>query len=184
MIDPVTTRYVEALFHLAKERGALDAVAADVRRLGGELSKPGVGAFFADARVSLETRRAKLEPLLAGAHELLRNLVGLLFDKRREAVLAGLGAAFHQRMLAEKGAAEGVVESARPLDRSDVERLEIELGRRLGLHLRLSNEVEPTLIGGVRVIVGAKMLDRSLRGRLEGLEKRLYAAALPSLQDA
>jgi F0F1-type ATP synthase delta subunit len=68
MIDPVTSRYVEALFQLAKKRSALDTVAADVRRLAAELTKPGVGAFFADARISLETRRQKLEPLLAGTH--------------------------------------------------------------------------------------------------------------------
>ena len=48
-LSAVTTRYVEALFQLALERGMLDVIEADVRRLAGEVSDPDVDAFLADA---------------------------------------------------------------------------------------------------------------------------------------
>lgn len=184
MLDPVTQRYAEALFQLSKREGVAEAVRADVERLGAEVNAPGVGDFFFDARVSVATRREKLEPLTKTMHPLVANFVNLLFDKRREEVLRGLAEAFRGLALAEAGAAEGVVESARPLDAAQVETLAEGLGKQLGLKLTLENRVRPELIGGVRVIVGSKMVDHSLLGRLEGMKKGLENAPLPSLAEA
>ena len=65
MLDPVTVRYAEALFRLAKSKGELDGVSKDVERFAGELARPGVAEFVFDARVSLETRREKIAPASA-----------------------------------------------------------------------------------------------------------------------
>ena len=182
VIDPVTNRYVEALFNLAQREGALAAVEADVDRLSGAIGAPEVGAFFFDARLSVDVRRTKFEPLLAGAHQLTRNFVQLLFDKRREDVLQDLGAAFHARNLRERGAAEGVVESARPLGAAELSNLQTSFGASLGKTLSLKNEIKPELIGGVRVVVESRMLDNSVQGRLDGLRKRMEDAPLPASQ--
>lgn len=184
MQDPVTTRYTEALFGLARASSSLDSVEGDVRRLAAELDAPDTAAFFFDARISIETRREKIEPLLAGMHELTRNFVHLLFDKRREEVLRELGAAFHRRMLQERGAAEGVVESAHALQGGEVQRLETAMGALLKKQVTLENRVTAELLGGVRVIVENRMIDNSLKGRLEGLKKRMLEAPLPSIQEA
>jgi len=180
MIDPVTNRYVEALFNLGASAGALDALERDVERIAGELRKPGVSDFFFDARVSVEVRRQKFEGLLAGAHELTQNFVHLLFDKRRENVLKHLGAAFHARLLKQRGEVEGVALSARPLDGGTLQSLQTSLGARLGKTVRLKNELQPELVGGVRVIVESRMLDNSVQGRLAGLKKRMQEAPLPT----
>lgn len=184
MLDPVTIRYTEALFGLARKRGVLTEVRGDVARLARELSAPGPAAFFFDARVPVVKRRERIQPLLASAQPIFANFVNLLFDRRREEVLRGLGEAFHQRALAEEGAAEGFVESARPLGEHEIGLLAQALGRRLGKRVTLDNHVNPEVVGGVRVVVGSKMLDYSLRGRLDGLTKKLLAAPLPSLQEA
>ncbi len=179
MIDPVTSRYAEALHRLAKARGALEAVRADVQRLSGALAAGGQLASVFDERRPLATRRAQLLQSLAHAHPLTQDFVQLVLDKRRLEVLRRLGAAFHRRDLAERGAAEGVVESARPLDEVELGRLAAALGPRLGKELALENRIVPGLIGGLRVVVESKMIDASVAGRLEGLRKRLLAAPLP-----
>jgi len=183
MLDPVTIRYAEALFNLARSRGALDAVRGDVERLSAELANPNVAGFFFDARVSVATRRGKLELVVKGMHPLTRNFVGLLFDKRREEVLKHVGEAFKRRVLQEEGRAEGVVESVRPLGSGELAELEVAMGQRLGKRVKLANHIVPELLGGVRVIVESRMLDSSLSGRLQGLEKRLLDAPLPTLQE-
>ena len=183
MIDPVTSRYAEALFGLAKKRGALDAVCADVERLAGQLAAPGAAELYFDARVPVEKRREGLVALAASMHELTRNFVALVVDKRREEVLTGLGAAFRRRLLEDKGAAEGVVESARPLGEPEIARLAASLSKHLAKDVTLTNEVNPAVVGGVRVIVGSQMIDGSIRGRLDGLKKRMAVAALPSLTE-
>jgi len=179
MIDPVTSRYVEALFNLAKARGALDAVRADVARLAKELGAGGKLASLFDERQTLDARRRKAGEHLSGANALTQSFVNLLLDKRRVEVLRQLAAAFHRRDLAERGAAEGVVESARALDELELARLAAALGPRLGKQLELRNRVVPELIGGVRVLVESKMIDASVAGRIEGMRKHLLAAALP-----
>jgi F-type H+-transporting ATPase subunit delta len=179
MIDPVTSRYAEALFGLAQARGALEAVRGDVARLASELSERGRLAFLFDARLPLEARRQRAAEHLSGLHALTQNFVNLVLDKRRVEVLRDLGAAFHRRDLAERGAAEGVVESARPLAASDLARLASALGPRLGKQLSLEGRVVPELVGGVRVVVESKMIDASVAGRLESMKKQLLAAELP-----
>ena len=159
-------------------------VTSDVQKLGGEMASPAVANFVIDARIPQETRRQKVEPALAGLNELTRNFVHLLFDKRREEVLKGLAGAFRLRMLDEEGAAEGVVESARPLDASTLESLSVAVGARVGKRLTLENRLRPELLGGVRVLVGSRMLDMSVQGRLDGLRTTMMNAAIPSLADS
>ena len=178
MIDPVTSRYGEALFRLARAKGALDDVRNDLERLARELATAANRSVF-DARIPRETRRERVRGLARSMHPLTQNLIELLFDKRREEVLRELARAFHRRLLEERGAAEGIVESARALGRAEVERLESSLGPRLKKKLTLENKIVPELVGGVRVVVESRMLDFSLAGRLEDLRKRLLVAPLP-----
>lgn len=179
MIDPVTSRYTEALFRLARARGALEAVRADVEGLTAELAVGGSLAFVFDERLALAARRQRLASRMSTLHPLTQSFLGLVLDKRRVEVLRGLGAAFHRRDLEERGAAEGVVESARPLAASELDQLARALGPLLGKQLTLENRVRPDLVGGLRVVVESKMIDASLKGRLEGLKKRMLAAPLP-----
>ena len=179
MNDPVTSRYAEALHRLAQTRGALDAVRADLARLAAAVRTGGPLATVFDERVPLEKRCAQLVASLSGAHELTQNFVQLVLDKRRVEVLRQLGAAFHRRDLAGRGAAEGVVESARPLGEIELGQLATALGPSLGKQLTLQNRLVPELIGGLRVVVESKMIDASVAGRLEGLRKSLLAAPLP-----
>jgi F-type H+-transporting ATPase subunit delta len=177
--DPVTARWCEALFSLAGKRNRRDAVSADLHKLQRELAGP-LGRLVFDNRVAQSERRAKLEPLLAGCDPLTANFVNLCFDKRRVEVLRSIAAAFEQRLLAEQGAIEGVVESARPLSQGDVAELALGLARLYGKRLVLTNRVRPELIAGVRVIADGRMVDVSAQGRLDSLEKRLLECSLPA----
>ena len=174
----VTTRYVEALFQLTLERGTIDAVEADVRRLAGEVGDPKVAAFLSDARVTNEEKISRLEPLLTSLDDLVADFVRLLFDKGRGAVLVEMGDAFRLRLLEHRGATEGRVESARPLEASQIDELAAAIGRQLGKDVVLENEVDPSLVGGVRVFVDNRMIDNSVQGRLNGLQRKLREARL------
>ncbi len=183
-LDAVTRRYAGALFGLAARKGALEAVKRDVARLAAELEVRSVATYLFDTRVPLEERRRKFDPLLAPMHELVRNFVSILFDKRREGVLRGLAAAFHERGLAEARAAEGVVFSPAPLGADEIQKLAGVFSRVLAKSVRLENRIDPELIAGVRVVADNKMIDFSARGRLDGLRRKLLAAALPGASRA
>jgi len=178
MASAVTARYVEALFQLALERGSLEQVAADMQKMGAEVSVPEVVAFLSDARVTNTEKAACLEPLLVSLDESVANFVGLLFEKSRAEVLVEAGEAFRLRVLEHRGATEGRVESARSLDPAQIEELATAIGRQLGKEVILKNEVDPSLVGGVRVFVDNRMIDNSVQGRLSGLERKLREARL------
>ncbi len=178
ILDPVTVRWAGALYGLAQRKSALAAVVADVGRIQATLRQPELARRIANPRIARAERRAALEPALAGAHQLTRNFVDLCFERGREAVLLSLAAAFHRRTLEEQNQVEGVVESARPVDDALLKGLARSIGARLGKELLLTNRVVPELVGGVRVIAGNRMLDASLKGRLDGLRRNLLEAPL------
>jgi F-type H+-transporting ATPase subunit delta len=179
-VDPVTARWCESLFGLAKKHGRIDAIAADVQRIARELAGER-GAIVFDMRVPLAERRARVEPLLGACDPLTANFVRLAFDKRRELVLRDIGAAFHARLLAEQGAVEGIVESAHALSEGDVAEIAVGLSTLFKKRLVLKNRVRPDLLAGVRVIADGRMVDVSAQGRLDDLRKRLLEVALPAV---
>lgn len=175
-VDAVTARYVGALFELAEEQGALDEVRSDVDQLAEALQDGDLAAYVLDARIPSAEKRARFGAATKDFHPLTANFVQLLFDKRREAVLSHLGAAFRKRFLESRGAVEGVVQSARPLGDKELEELRGALSKLLHKDVLLENQIDSALIGGVRVLVDHRLLDQSVRGRLAGLRRTLLEA--------
>jgi len=178
--DPVTSRYAGALYGLAKRKGALDDVTRDIAALSAEIARPATRHVLFNPRVEREAKRVQLSPVLAAAHPLLRNFANLLLDKGREDVLRGLASAWKRLTLDERGAAEGFIESARPLERSEIDRLAAALSKPMGRTLILENRIVPELVGGVRVIARNRMIDGSVQGRLEALRRRMLDVRLPT----
>ncbi len=158
-IDPVTARWAQALYNVAQPQGSLEELQRDLDQVAeAESLKAGLGGF----------------------HETTRSFVQLCFERRRREVLGGIADAFRQRVLSERGAVEGVVESPRPLGAEELDRLQESLASRLGKEVILTSRVNEKLMAGVRVFVGSNMIDQSVQGRLEDLRKKLEAAPLPS----
>lgn len=179
ILDPVTTRWAEALYGIARKADAVDAIQADTARLSAEVAPPKVAAFLFGSGVSQAERAAKMEPLLKELHPTTRSFVQLLFQRRRQEVLRHIGEAFKRKVYAETGRVEGVVETPRALPDEDLRALEAAIGRRVGKTVVLSQTVRPDLIGGVRVVVGARLFDATVKGRLESLREKLLGAPLP-----
>jgi F-type H+-transporting ATPase subunit delta len=175
----VTARWADALYNVAARENAVDDVQRDTARLSAEVARPAIAAFFFGGGVSEAQRRTKLGSLLESLHPLTQNFVRLLFDRRRQEVLRGIGAAFHKRVLDANGQVEGTLESAHALPEAEVAAVARKVGSLLGKTVGLRASVNPELIGGVRVLVGARMLDASVQGRLVGLRQRLMNAQLP-----
>jgi F-type H+-transporting ATPase subunit delta len=178
--DPVTSRYTGALYGLAKRKGALDDLSQDIAALAAEIAQPATRDLLFNPRAGRETKRARLLAVLAAAHPLTRNFANLLLDKGREGVLRGLADAWKRLVLDERGAAEGFIESARPLEPAEIGRLAAALSKSMGRTLVLENRIVPSLLGGARVIARNRMIDGSVQGRLEALRRRMLDARLPT----
>lgn len=178
--DPVTARWADAFYALAARQGALAEVERDLSVLANALGSAATRAVVFNPRVEREAKRAQLAPTIAALHPLTRNLVHLLLDRGREEVLRGLRAAMTRKSLEQRGVVTGVVESARPIGRPELDAIAASVGARLGKKVELENRIVPELVGGVRVIAANRMIDSSVQGRLEGLRRRLMDVKMPS----
>jgi F-type H+-transporting ATPase subunit delta len=177
--NDVGGRYAQALFELAVQADALTAVegdlkalkraygeSADLRRL---LQSPG---FTSDDKAKgLDAVAAS-----GNAHPLTRKFLGLLARNRRASALAPVADAFARLAAEHRGTVSAEVVSAAPL--TDLQRNEITeaLRRALGRDPEIETRVDPALLGGLRVKVGSRLYDASLKTRLDQMKFALKRA--------
>ncbi len=176
----IARRYVRALFELALEQGAADAVLQDLERLLQKLaSEPALLATLLDPRVELAAKRGVADRLLpATAQPLTRDFLHFLLDRRRERVLPLSAEEFAGLLREQRGEAVAEVVSAAPLDATARADLIARLGELTRKKITLQETVDATLLGGVRVKVGSMLLDGSARRRLAGMRDDLLRVAL------
>lgn len=104
-----------------------------------------------------------------GANALSVKFVLLLAEKRRLFALTQIIAAYEHLVAASRGETEAEVIAARALSDGEITELKSVLKSRLGKEPRLHSKIDPTLLGGLVVKVGSRMIDSSLRTKLDGL---------------
>jgi F-type H+-transporting ATPase subunit delta len=171
-------RYAEAVFQLAERDKALDRWREDLR-LAADITADERVARVMDSPMVLLPEREKLATQLLGKRlsKPAINLVRVLV-RRGNLDLLGPIAADYQRLLNEKrGVVAAVVTSALPLTRGEDEAIRKRVAQLTGTTVDVQTAVDPALIGGLTVRIGDRLIDASVRGRLERLRKQLLAGA-------
>ncbi len=171
-------RYAEALLALGRQHGALDAVAAQVATMHECLASPAARAVLTSPDLTGPQRGELLGKLTAGAHPLVRNLVGVLEHRHRLAVLFDLHHELRQLMMHERGEVEGVVETPRALAEAEMNALGALAAKLSGKKVSLTQMHRPEVLGGVRLRVGNVLYDGSLQAALAQLGQRLLQTAI------
>jgi F-type H+-transporting ATPase subunit delta len=165
-------RYANAVFELAQEQRAVDALSADLAALRRAVDASADLAHLVRSPVfGSETQERAMKALLEkmGAGKLAVNLVLLLAAKRRLFALDNVIAAYERLVAQSRGETEAQVTSTRALSDGEIAELKSVLKARLGKEPRLATKVDPTLLGGLIVKVGSRMIDSSIRTKLTGL---------------
>lgn len=165
-------RYANALFELAQDQKAVDAVSADLATLRRAMeTSPDLTRLVKSPVFSAEDHAKALKPILAqmGANALTTKFILLLAQKRRLSSLTGIIRAFETQVAKSRGETEAEVTAARALSDTEITELKSVLKSKLGKEPRLHSKVDPSLLGGLVVKVGSRMIDSSLRTKLDGL---------------
>lgn len=167
--------YAEGLYRAAKHGACEQAVGEELSALAAVLAKEKrAGAFFATPAIPAGEKRKVLRKWLAGkTSPTTLNFLLLLIDKRRQSHLAEISAEYTRLLDEGAGILRGEVVSAVPLEPASRERLERTLSDRLDKTVRLSERVDPRLIGGARVVVGDFVVDGGFDHRLRQLHRHL-----------
>jgi F-type H+-transporting ATPase subunit delta len=172
-------RYATALFELADEAKALDTVAGDLARIRGLIEgSPDMARFVRSPVFSREEQGRAIAAVLdrLGVSPLTRNFMGLLAQKRRLFAFQGIATAFDALVAARKGETAASVVSARPLSPAQRTALQAALKSSIKREIRMTESVDPSLLGGLIVKVGSRQIDSSLKSKLARLERAMKGA--------
>jgi F-type H+-transporting ATPase subunit delta len=168
----IAGRYALAVFELALEDKSLDAVERDFAALKTMILQSADLARLVRAPVFSRGDQAKgMTAILdqMDAAPLTRRFVLLLAAKRRLFVLLDAIRDFDALLARQRGEIDAEVASARPLGDGETAELKRVLKAKFGREPQLASRVDPSLLGGLIVKVGSRMIDSSLRAKLNGM---------------
>ena len=169
-------RYAKALLELAEEAGALEAVERDLQTLAAALAESEeLARFIRTPLYKAAQQRAVMHAILdkAKAHDLVRRLIDTLIANRRLALLPGVVAAYRQLLAERRGELEVVAITAQPMSAAAQKKLAGKLKDALDRKVDIVNTVDPDIIGGLVLRIGSRMIDASVRHRLDALKSAL-----------
>jgi F-type H+-transporting ATPase subunit delta len=182
MARPVTAarRYAEAAFEIALRDDQLDRWRDDLRLAAEVLASPDVARVIENPAVPARTRREIVAKSL-GSRLLpsLQRLIELLVERGRIELLPRVASEYARLLSRHRGIVSAIVTSAIPLSDSETTAIRGQVERMAGSAVELETRVDAAIIGGLTVQVGDRLLDDSVRGRLERLRAQLHAGARP-----
>jgi len=169
----LAARYAAALFDLADTQKVIDRVAGDLSELKAMIG--GSDALRSLIRSPIRSRDEQgraMAALLqqAGTSDLVRKFVGLVARNRRLFVLPQMIDEFLAELARRRGEMRAEVSAAKPLSEQQQASLAEAIRRSVGGKVTVDVKVDPALIGGLVVKVGSRMVDSSLKTKLQRLQ--------------
>ena len=161
-----------ALFELADERHGLDAVAGDLRELRAMLHASGDLSRLIRSPVLSREEQAKAVGAIAeraGLSALTRDFLAVVARNRRLFAVPAMIDAYLATLAERRGEVTAEVTVAQPLNEARTAALTDQLRRAVGARVAVGIRVDPALLGGMTVKVGSRMVDASLKSRLQRL---------------
>jgi F-type H+-transporting ATPase subunit delta len=167
--------YAEALFQVAV-KGDLKQASSELDALASVAANPQLRQFAdapsaGDAQVFDVITSVVRTPLSDTSKNLLRTVI----DNGRLSVLSEIAVQFHVLVSERSGVSDAIVYSAFPIEPAQLAEVVTTLETRFKRKLNASVELQPDLIGGIRVVVGDEVLDTSVKARLEQMKAALTA---------
>ena len=172
-ISGLAERYAAALFELADERHELDATAGDLRELRTMLHGSADLTRMVRSPVLSRGEQAKaIEALAENAKlsELTRDFLAIVARNRRLFAVPAMIEAYLAKLAERRGEVTAEITAAQTLSKAQQDALVDQLRRVVGSRVAIDLKVDPSLLGGMVVKIGSRMVDGSLKGQLQRLQ--------------
>ena len=173
IVSGVAGRYATALFELAREQKSVDAVKADLDRFGAMVDENAELARLVRSPVFTADEQARaLTAVLsnAGIGGLAANFLQLVASNRRLFTIGQILKAFRLLVAQHKGEVTAEVTVAEKLDDKHLDALKSALRNVTGKDVDLDVKIDPSIIGGLIVKLGSRMVDTSLKTKLNAIK--------------
>ncbi len=173
-------RYATALYELAEEAKALDALAEDLGRLKAMVGENADLKRLISSPLIARTQQAKAMLALverAGMHDLTRRFIGAVARNRRLFQLSSIIDTFSAILAERRGEVTAEIVAANPLTPAQIDAVRAALRGAMGRKVSVAVKVDPNLLGGLKVKVGSRLLDASLAAKLQRLKRAMKGQA-------
>ncbi len=177
-MEEIARVYADALFEASEAKGNLDDVHSELDQFTDELDQSNdMRVFFFSPYFSSTEKREAISKAVSGASPELVNFLELLAEKHRMPAIFRIRRRFDELWAKAKKRLEVTLTSAVELDRKIVDQVGEQIERQTDRSIDLTSEVDPEILGGLVLRVGNRVLDASLRSKLERLRKEVASAA-------
>jgi F-type H+-transporting ATPase subunit delta len=166
-------RHAQAVFRIALETGQFERWQSDLQIMAAVLQDAEMVSFLESPRVSQARKTEVLLAAVRGVAPAALNLARLLVARNRLRMIPSLVAEYRRLVYAHKGVVEADVTAAVPITEGEEARIGRDLAVITGKTVMLGVEVDPRIMGGLVVRVGDKLIDGSVRTRLQELRRSL-----------
>ncbi len=173
-------RYAAALYALADEQGALDRTVQEMEALGRLIdASADLSRMLQTPLIDVQTAQKALRAVLTdqGFSKLVLDFAGVVVSNRRARELRAIVTGFAAQVAERRGVVVAHVATARPLSPTQEQALRARLIEAGYARVEIATTVEPELLGGMTLRVGARLYDTSLRSRLQRLQYAMKGAA-------
>ncbi|KUP91226.1 F0F1 ATP synthase subunit delta [Tritonibacter horizontis] len=172
----IADRYATAIFDIAAESTSLDQLETSINDLAAALAdSEDLRVVISSPLISRDEQAAAITAVATkmGMDEVLRNALSVMAAKRRLFVVPALINALRTRLSEARGEVTADVVSAKALTKTQSEKLAKTLATRVGKTVKINATVDESIIGGLVVKVGSKMIDSSIRSKLDSLQNAM-----------
>ncbi|ALG91756.1 MAG: F0F1 ATP synthase subunit delta [Confluentimicrobium sp.] len=172
----IAARYATAIFELAKEGSLLPSLESDLDAIEAAMAESAdFRSLIASPVYSREEQAGAIAAIATGMglSPVVSNALRLMAAKRRLFVLPQLVATLRGLIAEDKGEITADVTAAKALTQAQQDKLAASLKTSTGKDVKINMAVDDSLIGGLIVKVGSKMIDTSIRSRLAALQNTM-----------
>lgn len=174
-MNKITQRYATAFLELAKEENQIDLYQKDARTIIRVLKESeDLNEFLSHIVISKKDKKELLKDIFQNhIHDMVYRFLFVMIDKERSDLISDTLEEFDMLCNQEKGILSGIVYSVYPLDEKQIQEIEESIKGMIQHTVELNNQIDSSLLSGVKVVVNDKVIDGSLRGKIDSLKENL-----------
>ncbi|MBO8172010.1 MAG: F0F1 ATP synthase subunit delta [Bacillaceae bacterium] len=171
----VASRYAKGLLEVAQEHNVLDEVEQQLSQISSIIAnEPELKQVLNHPQVEITEKKKLIATLFEKEiKEELLNFLYLLVDRRREMFIDEISDEFTRLANEARGIADATIISAKPLSEQQQQDIAKRFGKELNKTLRVENQVDPSIIGGLVIRIGDRLYDGSVAGKLQQFQQEL-----------
>jgi len=175
MAKLVSRAYSEALFEVALEENKVDLFLDEISFVTETFKlHPEFFEFFKTPLVRVDEKKKVIEGIFSDKlSKEMNNFLKIVIDKRRGHFIKQIESEYKKIVNEHKGIIDAVAITSIPLSEEDKTVLQNKLSELTGKVVKLSNDIDESVIGGVLVKIGGKVIDGTIKGRLEEMKESL-----------